>query len=58
MNKDEIKGRSKEVQGEVKKETGKAFGDKTLEEKGRLQKNVGKAQVRYGSLKGGSKTDR
>ena len=51
MNKDQIKGLVKEAQGKAKEVTGKIFNDKTLEEKGKVQVTIGKAQVRYGDLK-------
>jgi len=51
MNKDQVKGRMKEAQGKVKEVAGKAVGNKTLEEKGRVQSAVGKAQAGYGDLK-------
>jgi uncharacterized protein YjbJ (UPF0337 family) len=51
MNKDQVKGRIKKSEGKIKEVTGKVVGNKTLEEKGRFQKNVGKAQSSYGDLK-------
>lgn len=51
MNKDQIKGRVKEVEGKVKEVAGKVVGNKTLEEKGKAQNAGGKIQAGYGDLK-------
>ena len=51
MNKDQIKGRIKEAKGKVKEVTGKIVSDRTLEEKGKVQKTIRKAQAGYGDLK-------
>ena len=51
MNKDQVKGRTEEVKGKVKQATGKLVGNKTLEQKGRIEKTLGKAQAGYGDLK-------
>jgi len=51
MNKDQVKGRVKEVKGNAKQIAGIVVGDKTLEQKGKLQNAVGKAQAGYGDLK-------
>lgn len=51
MNTDQVKGRAKEVEGTVKEVTGKAVGNKRLEEKGRFEKNVGKVQAGLGDLR-------
>jgi uncharacterized protein YjbJ (UPF0337 family) len=51
MNKDQVKGDVKEVKGQVKETTGKIFGDKTLENKGKLQNADGKIQKGYGDAK-------
>ncbi len=51
MNKDQVKGRVKEVEGKVKEAVGKAVGNPTLEVKGKVQNAVGKAQADYGDLK-------
>ena len=48
MNKDQIKGRAKEVAGKVKEVTGKAVGNKTLEGKGLAEKTIGKVQKNLG----------
>ncbi|WP_027192699.1 CsbD family protein [Fundidesulfovibrio putealis] len=51
MDKDQVKGRAKEVSGKVKEVAGKVVGDKKLEAKGNIEKNVGKAQAAYGDVK-------
>jgi uncharacterized protein YjbJ (UPF0337 family) len=51
MNKDQIKGRVKEAKGEIKKDTGKLFGNKKLEVEGTAEKAAGKVQKRVGDLK-------
>jgi len=51
MNKDQVKGRMKEVEGKVKEIAGKAVGNKTLEEKGKVQNAVGNVQAGYGDRK-------
>jgi uncharacterized protein YjbJ (UPF0337 family) len=50
MNKDQLRGRFEELKGGVKEATGKLVGDKTLETKGNLQKNVGEIQETLGDL--------
>lgn len=51
MNKDQVKGRVKEVQGSAKEVAGKIVGNKQLEIEGKVQKNVGKFQAGFGDLK-------
>jgi len=51
MNKDQVKGRVKEVQGSAKEVAGKIVGNKKLEIEGKVQKNVGKFQAGFGDLK-------
>ncbi|MCK0512394.1 CsbD family protein [Aromatoleum buckelii] len=51
MNKDQVKGRVKTVEGTVKEVTGKVVGNKSLEEKGKAEKVVGKVQSGYGDIK-------
>jgi len=51
MNKDQTEGRGKEAKGKVKEVTAKVIGDGALEEKGRVEKAVGKVQAGYGDLK-------
>ena len=51
MNKDQVKGRARKSKGKVKQEAGKVFGNKSLQEKGKDAKNIGKAQAAYGDAK-------
>ncbi|MCB1598649.1 MAG: CsbD family protein [Lysobacterales bacterium] len=51
MNKDQVDGHIKEIKGKVKEVTGRVIGDKTMENKGKLQNAVGKAQAGYGDVK-------
>jgi len=55
INKDQVMGRVEEVKGTIKEVTGKLVDDKTLETKGNIQKNLGKAQAKLGELKEGVK---
>jgi len=57
MNKDQVKGHIKEVKGNVKEVTGKVVGNKTLEQKGKLEKIVGEVQTDYGDRKNDLKKD-
>jgi len=51
MNKDQVNGRVKEAKGKVKEVTGRILGDKTMENKGKLQNATGKAQAAFGDVK-------
>jgi uncharacterized protein YjbJ (UPF0337 family) len=51
MNKDQVDGRVEETKGTIKEATGKVVGDKTLEAKGNIQKNLGKVQEKFGDVK-------
>ncbi len=51
MNKDQVKGRVEEVQGKIKEGVGKAVGNKDLEDKGNVQKNIGSVHGKLGDLK-------
>ena len=51
MNKDQVKGDVKQVKGTVKETVGKVFGDKTLENKGKVEHAAGKVQKQFGDLK-------
>lgn len=57
MNKDQVKGRIKEAQGSVKEVTGKIVGNKELEQKGKIEKSIGKVQAGYGDIKEDIKDD-
>lgn len=58
MNNDQVKGRIKEAEGKTKQVAGKVVGNKSLEEKGKVQKAVGKVQAGYGDLKNDLKKGR
>ena len=51
INKDQVQGRIEEAQGKVKEVVGKAVGNKDLEVKGNIQKNVGAVQASIGDAK-------
>jgi uncharacterized protein YjbJ (UPF0337 family) len=51
MNKDQVKGRAKEAKGAIKEATGKAVGNKDMENEGSVEKSTGKVQAGYGDLK-------
>jgi uncharacterized protein YjbJ (UPF0337 family) len=51
MNKDQLKGRVEEMKGSIKEVTGKLVGDKTLEAKGIIQRNIGRVQENVGDVK-------
>lgn len=51
INKDQVHGRAEEVQGKVKEVVGKAVGNKELEAKGNIQKNIGAVQAKVGDVK-------
>jgi len=51
MNKDEIIGDAKKVEGTIKEHVGKTFGDDKLTAEGKLKKAEGSAQHAVGELK-------
>ncbi|PIT77849.1 general stress protein CsbD [Limnohabitans sp. B9-3] len=51
MNKDQVKGRADQAVGKVKEVVGAAVGNKELELKGAIQKNVGVVQAKVGDIK-------
>lgn len=51
MNKDQVKGRVKEVQGTIKEAAGKLVGNEKLEQKGRTEKVLGEVQASFGDVK-------
>jgi len=55
INKDQVKGRIKVAKGSVKEATGKLVGNKMLQTKGNIQKNLGKVQAKYGDLRKNAK---
>lgn len=58
MNKDQVKGRAKEVKGNIKEAAGKMVGNDKLKVEGRVDKAAGKAQGNYGDLKDAVKNQR
>ncbi len=48
MNEDQVKGRVKEAEGKVMEIAGRIIGNKSLEEKGKAIKAVGKIQAGNG----------
>lgn len=50
-NKDQIKGRVKEAKGKIKEVAGDLVGNDRLETKGKIEKNLGKAQAKLGDIK-------
>ena len=46
-----LQGRAEEAQGKVKEVVGKVVGNKDLEVKGNIQKNVGAVQASVGNAK-------
>jgi uncharacterized protein YjbJ (UPF0337 family) len=51
INKDQVKGRVEEAEGKIKETAGKLVGNEKLEIEGNVQKNLGKAQAKFGDLK-------
>jgi uncharacterized protein YjbJ (UPF0337 family) len=48
MNRHQVKGRIEQAKGKVKEEIGEATGNASLEQKGRMQKTLGKGQAAAG----------
>lgn len=51
INKDQIKGRANEAIGKVKETVGEVVGNKKLEIKGAIQKNIGVVQSKVDDVK-------
>ncbi len=51
MNKDQVKGRMKKIEGELIDERGDATGDLTDDIKGKVEKGIGEVQKDYGDMK-------
>ncbi|MBZ2190099.1 CsbD family protein [Alcanivorax sp. JB21] len=51
MNKDQVKGTAKQVEGKVKEKTGQTLGNKEMEVKGKVKNQEGKIQGAYGDAK-------
>jgi uncharacterized protein YjbJ (UPF0337 family) len=50
MNRDQTKGRIEAANGKAREIVGRVKGNSGLELKGRLQKDLGRAQAAYGDL--------
>jgi uncharacterized protein YjbJ (UPF0337 family) len=50
MNRDQSKGRIKEAKGKAQEAIGIVKGDRNMEIKGKLRRDLGKAQKVYGNL--------
>ena len=50
MNRDQSKGRIEAAKGKARETVGKVTGNDHLAQKGKLQKDLGKAQAAYGDL--------
>ena len=48
---DKVKGMAKEVAGKVKEETGKAIGNRNLQDRGAAEKVAGKVERKVGEVK-------
>jgi uncharacterized protein YjbJ (UPF0337 family) len=51
MNKDQVKGKVKEVEGKTKEVAGKVIGNKEMEVAGAVKKNAGKEQSHVGDAR-------
>jgi uncharacterized protein YjbJ (UPF0337 family) len=51
INKHQVKGRLKVAKGTIKETAGKLVGNKMLQTRGRVQKNLGKVQATFGDFK-------
>jgi uncharacterized protein YjbJ (UPF0337 family) len=50
MNRDQTRGRIEAAKGKAQETIGKVKGDKNLETKGKIQKDLGRARAAYGNL--------
>lgn len=48
--KDQIKGKGKEIKGDVKEKVGKAVGRRDIEDEGQAEKTAGKVQKKVGQI--------
>jgi uncharacterized protein YjbJ (UPF0337 family) len=48
---DKVKGTAKEVTGKIKEETGKAIGNRNLQDRGTTEKVAGKVERKVGEVK-------
>jgi len=55
MNNDELKGKGKQIEGQIREGVGKLTGNKTEQVKGKIKQAEGKAQEEIGKIKKESK---
>jgi uncharacterized protein YjbJ (UPF0337 family) len=55
INRHQVKGRVRIAKGLIKEATGRIVGNKVLQAKGTIQKNLGKVQAKFGDIKGYAK---
>ena len=53
VNKDQVKGRIKEVKGKVEEVAGNLVGNEKLQQKGKTEKVLGAVQAKFGDVKKG-----
>ena len=58
MNRDQVNGRAREIAGKVKKNAGRAMGNRTMQAKGLAKEAGGKVQKNVGDLRSGSRGSR
>jgi uncharacterized protein YjbJ (UPF0337 family) len=51
MHSDEVKGKGKQIEGQIREEVGKLTGNKTEQVKGKIQQVEGKVQEEIGKVK-------
>jgi uncharacterized protein YjbJ (UPF0337 family) len=51
VNKDQVKGKAKDIGGKIQAETGKLLGDKSMQAKGLKNQVAGESQKAYGDAK-------
>ena len=51
INRHQVKGRMKIGKGAINEATGRLIGNKMLQVKGKIQKNLGKVQAKLGDIK-------
>jgi uncharacterized protein YjbJ (UPF0337 family) len=58
MNRDQVKGTAKKIEGELKDQKGNATGDLSDDVEGKVEKGVGEVQKDYGDMKERIRKDR
>jgi uncharacterized protein YjbJ (UPF0337 family) len=51
INRDQVKGRAKELEGKVQEVAGKMVGSEHQQAKGNVKKNLGELQARFGDAR-------